>query len=38
LGLSYVASVVEKHHGTIEVESNFGEGTCFVVSLPKHIH
>ena len=35
LGLSYVASVVKKHRGTIEVESNEPQGTIFKIILPQ---
>ncbi len=36
LGLSYVASVVKKHKGSITVKSQEGEGTAFTVMLPKN--
>jgi two-component system phosphate regulon sensor histidine kinase PhoR len=37
LGLSYVASVVKSHQGQIDVESEPGKGSCFIVTLSKHI-
>jgi two-component system, OmpR family, phosphate regulon sensor histidine kinase PhoR len=34
LGLSYVKSVVDAHHGRIKVESSIGRGTSFIVEIP----
>jgi signal transduction histidine kinase len=34
LGLSIVRSIVEQHHGQIDVHSNSGEGTTFTITLP----
>ncbi|MBL7752414.1 MAG: HAMP domain-containing histidine kinase, partial [Chitinophagaceae bacterium] len=35
LGLSYAAEVVAKHGGTVEVNSETGKGTTFIINLPK---
>jgi two-component system phosphate regulon sensor histidine kinase PhoR len=35
LGLSYVAHVVDRHHGSLLVESKVGEGSSFIITLPK---
>lgn len=34
IGLSLVKSLVEMHHGTVEVTSKFGEGSEFLIDLP----
>ncbi len=34
LGLSIVLGIIEKHKGKIEVKSEIGEGTEFIISLP----
>jgi signal transduction histidine kinase len=36
LGLSIVKQAVDLHHGIVTVESQLGQGTQFVVQLPKH--
>jgi signal transduction histidine kinase len=35
LGLNYVASVVKGHAGTIQVDSEYGKGSCFIITLPE---
>ncbi len=34
LGLSICKWIAEAHHGTIEVVSTFGQGSCFTITLP----
>ncbi len=36
LGLSYVAHVIKRHCGNIDVESVEGDGSKFMIMLPKH--
>lgn len=35
IGLALTKSIIQLHHGTIEVESESNEGSCFIVKLPK---
>ena len=34
LGLAIVRFIIDKHHGTIEIDSEYGTGTVFKVKLP----
>jgi len=34
LGLAIVHGIIEKHNGSIDVESDFGKGTTFTIKLP----
>lgn len=34
LGLSIVKHIIERHNGKVRVESTFGKGSCFIVTLP----
>ncbi|MEJ2884262.1 sensor histidine kinase [Pedobacter sp. GR22-6] len=35
IGLSIVKRILDWHHGSIKCESTVGQGTTFIVSLPK---
>ena len=35
LGLAYVKKIIELHKGEIHVESEYGNGTVFTISLPE---
>ena len=34
LGLSLVYGIIQRHKGTLEVETKLGNGTCFIIRLP----
>jgi two-component system phosphate regulon sensor histidine kinase PhoR len=34
LGLSYVKSIISSHGGTIEIQSEYGKGSTFILSIP----
>jgi two-component system sensor histidine kinase ResE len=36
LGLYIVRSIIESHGGTIELDSEYGRGSTFIIRLPKH--
>ena len=36
LGLAIAFGIIERHRGTIDVESTSGEGTTFVITIPVH--
>lgn len=38
LGMSISYGIIEKHHGSIQVESELGKGTTFIITLPKRLH
>ena len=35
IGLSIVKSIIHAHHGTISVDSVYGKGTTFTITIPK---
>lgn len=37
LGLSIIKKIVDGHHGSIDVESSLGEGSCFIIKIPKNL-
>jgi signal transduction histidine kinase/ActR/RegA family two-component response regulator len=37
LGLAMVYGIVERHHGTLKIDSEEGRGTTFIISLPQYV-
>ncbi|HVW13706.1 MAG TPA: 7TM diverse intracellular signaling domain-containing protein [Mucilaginibacter sp.] len=37
LGLAIVFGIIEDHHGTVDVQSEPGKGTTFIITLPKNL-
>jgi signal transduction histidine kinase len=35
LGLAISRGIIERHHGQIAVQSEFGKGTTFIITLPQ---
>ena len=38
LGLSYVKAMVTAHKGTIDVKSELGKGSSFILFFPRHVN
>ena len=36
IGLYYVQNIIQRHNGSIEVESALGKGSCFTIKLPRY--
>jgi signal transduction histidine kinase len=35
IGLAIVSKIIQRHGGSIDVESSLGQGTCFSIYLPR---
>lgn len=35
LGLNFVKKIIDAHHGSIEVRSEYGEGSMFIIKIPR---